>query len=484
MKLSRKLTLMLMAGMGVVLGVNAWVRLEREFSLFETDVIRDHRVMGRGLRAAITEIWIQDGEARALDLLERTNVRESEVVIRWVWLDAAPGDPYAPSAPGSTTADLRVGNPTDWIHVDVEGNRVVTSYLAAEVPGSRRGALELSETLREESAYIRATLLQTLAITTGLFGVTALVVVTSGGILLGRPVRRLIGKARRVGAGDLSDPLTDLAGDELGELGREMNAMCERLQAANERVARETAARLHALDQLRKADRLMTVGQLAAGIAHELGTPLHVVFARGKEISNGEVEGEEARESARIVAEQAERMTRIIRRLLDFARPRPPCKVRVDLRTMAERTASLLTPLARKRGRIVVEPSAEPVFVQADPDQIQQVLTNLVVNAIQALPERLDSTGEVRVQVFVEGARGVVAVLDNGPGLAPEAMIHLFEPFFTTKSPGEGTGLGLPVAWGIVHEHGGEITVESKPGVGTRFYVRLTLDPTAPGEVG
>src|SRR5204863_590761 len=124
-------------------------------------------------------------------------------------------------------------------------------------------------------------------------------------------------KARRVGTGDLSGPLHLRQRDELGELANEINLMCERL--AEERGAREQAT-----EQLRHADRLTTVGKLASGLAHELGTPLNVVRGRAKLIVDHEVEGKEVTDSARIVVEQAERMTALIRQLLDFARPRAP----------------------------------------------------------------------------------------------------------------------------------------------------------------
>src|SRR6185436_5069012 len=149
--------------------------------------------------------------------------------------------------------------------------------------------------------------------------------------------------------------------DELAELAAAINQMCEALAAANEATARETGARLAAVEQLRHADRLTTVGRLASGIAHELGTPLNIVSGRGYMIASGEAIGDEIKDNARIIMEQTERITRIIRQLLDFARPRPVEKARIDLRGLATQTVALLRPMADKqRVTLNVVGSEEP----------------------------------------------------------------------------------------------------------------------------
>jgi signal transduction histidine kinase len=258
--------------------------------------------------------------------------------------------------------------------------------------------------------------------------------------------------------------------------------MCDRLAEANERAARETTARMAALEQLRHADRLATVGKLAAGIAHELGAPLQVISGRARMLCEGEVSAAEVAQNARIVIEQSDRITRIVRQLLDFARRRSAEKSRTDLCGVARRTLSLLEPLADKRGVSLSLAAGEgPVEADADAGQIQQALINLVVNGIQSMK----SGGRVWVTVLrervvppsdvggPEALHACIEVKDEGEGMPPEVIAQLFEPFFTTKDVGEGTGLGLPVAYGIVREHEGFITVESEVGKGSRFRVYL-----------
>src|SRR5262249_42066859 len=154
-----------------------------------------------------------------------------------------------------------------------------------------------------EQAYVRTTILDTALTTMLLALVSAALAAGLGAWLVGRPMQSLTEKARRVGRGDFSGPLHLEARDELGELSREMNTKCERLVRANEQIAREAAARIVALEQLRRADRLMTVGKLASGIAHELGTPLNVVVARASMIADGETTPEESTAFSRIIVE-------------------------------------------------------------------------------------------------------------------------------------------------------------------------------------
>jgi signal transduction histidine kinase len=256
------------------------------------------------------------------------------------------------------------------------------------------------------------------------------------------------------------------------------------MRAAQQRLADETEQRLAAGEQLRHADRLSTVGKLASGVAHELGTPLNVVSGRAKMIVRGQAIGPAVVESAQTIVEQSERMTQIIKQLLGFARRRQPQRKQESLRALAERTLALLRQMAEKAGITFAALDGAPgPIVEVDVSMVEQALTNLVVNAIQAMP----TGGSIRVRVGVEAASppadlggtqaeyACVHVEDQGVGMTPDQMAHVFEPFFTTKEVGEGTGLGLSVAYGIVRDHGGWIGVASEPNQGSRFSIYLPL---------
>jgi signal transduction histidine kinase len=220
-----------------------------------------------------------------------------------------------------------------------------------------------------------------------------------------------------------------------------------------ERIDDETRRRVLALQELRHAERLNTIGKLAAGVAHELGSPLNVIMGRADLISRGRENLEGARASARIIREQGERMVRIVRGLLDFGR-RAGIEIRVD---------------------------GQQVHAPVNRTEIQQVLSNLLSNAVHAMPRggRIEvSVGEVQAKFPENGDQrehdyACITVRDQGTGIAPEIAPNIFEPFFTTKEVGEGTGLGLSVSYGIVRDHGGTIRFQTTVGQGTTFLVYL-----------
>jgi two-component system NtrC family sensor kinase len=331
MRLVQKLTLAMVLGMCAVGAVHGFLRVRGDAEFFQTDMRRDHLLPGRLLRAVVAGTWRTDGRDRALKVIADADRADGRMHITWI-----DGPPPAP--PG-----LRDGR----FH----------TYVPVELSGAPIGTLELSESFDEEAAYIRSNTIRTITTTLVLAMVAAVLVALLGMVFVGRPMHRLTEKARRVGAGDLTGPLVLPQQDEIGELAQEMNAMCDRLAETNRRLNAETSARLRALEQLRHADRLATVGKLASGVAHELGTPLNVVAVRAKMIASREVEGDSLIDSARIIGEQADRITRIVRQLLDFARGRGPgqsgsiltSRHPSDLRALARRTVALLGSFAEKR---------------------------------------------------------------------------------------------------------------------------------------
>jgi two-component system, NtrC family, sensor kinase len=299
---------------------------------------------------------------------------------------------------------------------------------------------------------------------------------------VGEPVRKLALQARRIGAGDLSSRITLRQRDELSLLAEEMNAMTDNLAEARVQLESETSARLAAIEQVRHADRLATVGQLASGIAHELGTPLNVISGHAAMIASGEVcSAPEIRETACVIQEQTGRMTGILRQLLDFARRKTTERSPADLVKLAQETVAFLEPLASKRSVRVDFLGREPaVPAEVGTGQIEQVLTNLVMNAIQASPPgaKVEVAVMTRRLAPKEGdgsERRCVCfeVRDRGKGIPEDARARIFDPFFTTKPVGEGTGLGLSVAYGIVADHGGWIDCASEAGRGSVFTVWL-----------
>ncbi|HEX5062198.1 MAG TPA: ATP-binding protein [Kofleriaceae bacterium] len=468
MRLTRKFIAALVISVALVAMIQGFFDYRRERDVFDNQMRAEATALGRALARGMAEVWERDGEAAARQFLLTSSSRSEHIRARWVWLDATSRD--APSIPREQLAMLDDGQV-----VSVKQQGVLLTYIPVKVPESRDGGLEIAQPLGELYKFTGESLRNGIIASASAVAIAGLLALVLGVVFIGRPISRLAEKARRVGTGDLSGPLVLSQRDELGQLANEINLMCERLAA--ERSARELAT-----EQLRHADRLTTVGKLASGIAHELGTPLNVVQGRARLIRDKEVEGAEVGESARIVLEQAERMTALIRQLLDFARPRALHKTSLGVDALVTRVCELVGTIARK-ANVKLAPSAQNAGLRVDADegQLHQVLTNLVINAIHAMPdggtvEIVTSLRDATPPPYIESTDTswiAVAVRDTGTGMDAATRERIFEPFFTTKQVGDGTGLGLSVSWGIAREHGGWIDVVSEPAAGSTFTVYL-----------
>jgi signal transduction histidine kinase len=482
MRITRQLVLAFVVAMAGIFVVYGWLSHRRTTEYFDANARREVHAMGHAIAAAVGRTWNEDGPEQALRLVTQMNEPGLDTRVRWVWLEGPTGADHLPSIPPAEILAAAGTTEVARHQRNERGEDRILTYFRLQPEPGRRGALEISESMARHERFARASLVAT-AVTLVVVALVCGGVLSGLGIwLVGRPIRRLVAMARRIGSGDLSLRLEVQRRDEISELVGEMNGMCDRLAAARERIAAETAARVGMLEQLRHADRLMTVGTLAAGIAHELGSPLQVVLGRARLIAEDGACPPAIVPQARAIADQAERMSAIIRQLLDFARRKTLQTATLDLGGVVARTVELLSPLARRRGVEIVFPEPGATLdVEIDAAQIQQVLTNLTMNAIQAMPGRgRVSVTAGRCGVVSPPGRGAaetdccwVRVQDQGAGIEAGDLPRIFEPFFTTKDVGEGTGLGLPVAHGIVADHGGWITVESTPGQGSAFTIYL-----------
>ncbi|MCA9677497.1 MAG: HAMP domain-containing histidine kinase [Kofleriaceae bacterium] len=477
MRLTRKLILALTFATLLILGVGAFLQVQREVMLFDQLGRRNDAFVGRLLARAVGDAWKAGGEPAAAAIVRDADLTGTHLHVRWVWLDsrterARLDDELLAQAMRGEIVAQRIGT---------ENGGALITVVPVAVPDGRLGALELSEPLNEQERYIHATIRNAALSTAILIATLSAASLMIGMTFIGRPTRALVAKARRVAAGDLSGPLVLPQRDELGHLASELNAMCDQLATARDRAAAESEARVAAVEQLRHADRLTTVGRLAAGVAHELGTPLNVVGGRAQLIASGELEGDEIGASARIIQDQARRMTAIIRQLLDFARPRAAQAERVALHDVASRIIALVDSTARKKDvALALVDDGHGVEAWADDGPLQQALLNIVVNAIHATPAggRVELTVD-EVDATAPGGRPAgtrwarVRVRDTGTGMDEATLARIYEPFFTTKGVGEGTGLGLSVTYGIVRDAGGWVDVTSAPGEGSTFAVHL-----------
>jgi len=285
-----------------------------------------------------------------------------------------------------------------------------------------------------------------------------------------RPMLELQDKIARVQLGDM-DVAVSFAGrqDEIGDLGRDFNDMVAQLKASREEIER-----LHHT-QMSRAEHFATLGELAAGLAHEIRNPLAGIAGVLEIVSRDLPATSAAREVIHDAKQEAMQINRILTELLDTARPKPPQFRVIDIVGTAEHAVLFARQQAiTKHINIEFEVKDTLPLVEHDPNQINQVLLNLLLNAIQSM----ERPGTVRVTLEQDEDLAVISVSDEGNGIAPENLSNIFRPFFTTK--GHGTGLGLSLARRMVESHGGSITVASEVGSGTEFAVRLPIARTLP----
>jgi signal transduction histidine kinase len=280
-----------------------------------------------------------------------------------------------------------------------------------------------------------------------------------------RPMVELQDQMERVGEGDLAARVSfSRRNDEIGDLGRNFNRMVQQL-----RESREEIEHLHRT-QMSRAEHFATLGELAAGLAHEIRNPLAGIAGVIEIVGRDLPPSSPAKVIVKDVRQEITQINRILTDLLGTARPRAPEMRSSNLNTTVEHAVMLARQqVLTKPIRIEFAPASNLSDVEHDSDQMHQVLLNLLLNSVQAI----EGAGLVRVAVSAQNGAAVVSVTDTGRGIAPEHLPNIFRPFYTTK--GNGTGLGLSLARRIVEEHHGQINVESSPGTGTTFSVSLPL---------
>lgn len=345
------------------------------------------------------------------------------------------------------------------------------------------GLIEVSR-VAEGLSVIDADLIRLATLVILIVVVTTVVVGALANRLVSRPIRKLLRGIDDVARGDLSHVILSERDDEIGQIATRFNDMTFSLRESRGETQRQNEAKLALEQRLGQTEKLATIGQLAAEIAHEVGTPLNVIAGRARSIQKKSKDPEAVEHNAQIVAEQTARITRIIQRLLDFTRRKVGAagKADVSINELSLTTMELLSgQFSSAKVRTRLERAEALPRIAGDSDRLQQVMINLLLNATQAMPDGGSVVVETalvrRTRPGLEGgaeqAFVAFSVRDTGPGIPPEVRDKIFDPFYTTKEGQGGTGLGLAVCSGIVKEHDGWIDVEDGDGSGSVFRVYL-----------
>lgn len=487
LNLSLRLTLALTAAAFLLFGaVGAW-QLGAEERDLRSAVEHDLRLLGRSLQIAV-ENALRD---RQPEDVEET-LRELERLDPEVDVFVYDGRGAQIASTSESVEHARwLAQPREGATVTFVPDRdplVVELVVPLRVDRRDAATLVVVRPLDEMHADLAATRARIALSTAGFVMLVALLTFVLTRYWVSSPLARMIAQMKRVRAGDFSPEHAPARADEVGHTLREFESLVRELGHARARLDAESESRRQLEAAVRELDKLATVGQLAAGVAHEIGSPLQILEGRIVTLETKADDPVETRRVARILLVQAQRITRTVSRLTDLARRRSGTMRMLDLGPPARAVAELLEGEARRRGvALTVESPDDVPVVRADPDAVQQLTLNLLRNALDATPRGGRVVMRLAASSFTtaagetsDGAR--LEVEDTGCGMDDEARARAFEPFFTTRGTSGGTGLGLAVVKAIVDEHRGRIELRSDVGRGTTIVVDLPTG-SAVGEV-
>jgi two-component system, NtrC family, sensor kinase len=477
------LTFYILSALSALL-VLTWILLSLiSFKTAEKDLFAQKGEDGRLLLGSICELLPHPlaapaaGTAAAgyLELLSKEKSFAGLLVV-----DSAGGELYAvPRQAGADAGVLNVLKSGKTSFLLSRDRRYMRCYSAILQQGRVVGGARLTLSLLAEQERLKGSRHLFLAY----FVLDFLLLLGFGSYLLSRtmvlPIRRLLSATRRIAAGDLGGTVHVPGSTEVAELSEAFNSMVLTLREQREEVEEKVASLnranqeiLAARSETIRSEKMASVGLLAAGMAHEIGTPLAAIMGYAGILSDELAGDAEQSDYLRRIGVESQRIDRIVRGLLDYARPKEAASEVVQLLQLMEKIVELLgSQGVLKLLKVTVQ--AEPALpsVHADPHLLEQILINLIMNAKDAMPQG----GELQLKGRREGGEVLVEVKDDGEGIPPEHLPLVFEPFFTTKEPGKGTGLGLAIAARLADSCGGRITVESELGLGSRFVLRLPL---------
>jgi signal transduction histidine kinase len=452
----------------VVLGVHGFVRVrQEEAQLYEEDQ-RNVALAARAIRIAVenalrdrqisdvkrllAEMAEQEDEIERIRLFDRTGTPT---------LSSDPGHRNAPAPAAMLARVLRDGVPAA-AYERVDGRPVLTYLVALR---SRQGAIDGAMEIQHVARGIRARMRAAANDVWWRMAILLVTIASISGVALQRqvlrPLSELLAGIRRLGRGEAGPAIAIARRDELGEVAQALNEMAAQLEAARLRLVTESERTLDLEQQVRQAETLAVAGKLASAIAHEVGTPLNIISGRAEFLlKTAELEAG-ARKDVEAIVAQIDRISGIIRSLLDTVRPRDPEIRPILLAEVLDRVLPLLRhPARRRQVTLRTEMPPDVPALLADAGQLQQVLINLVLNAIDATPG--GGSVEITAERLPHRDRPGVAISvhDTGPGIPADLLPRVFEPFFTTKPAGRGTGLGLAICRDIARAHGGTLKVD------------------------
>jgi two-component system NtrC family sensor kinase len=474
-RIGTRLTFVLLMALTPVLAAYTYWSLQRSTTTYVNDLKREARAMSRGLAPALENDIREHNWDQIQDVLHRIGTEGTLTAVYnedgkpWYALPAFPNE----LAPTSEEFGLsRVKSSIEFQRTS--SGRQWFCRLGPLKPddGQIAGYLLVAQDWTEIQEDLRLRTLMSAVAAISLMALIAAIIPLAIRRYVSTPLAELSRKVMRFSREEELD--RDRDGDEVKMLTEEFRRLDDQLIRARADVSEKHRRELELERSLQHADRLATIGTLASGLAHEIGTPMGVIRARAEYLLRNNPGTLKSEEGLEIIISQIDRISRILRMLLDYARAPESSRVACDVRPIVQHALSLIeTEAARREVRIAAVLGGEPLMVECNADQLQQVFVNLAMNALDAM-EVSGGTFRARGEKNIDTLRVVLTFEDTGPGIALEHQARIFDPFFTTKEPSKGTGMGLAVSQSIIRDHDGEITLDSHPS-GTRFVVTMPI---------
>ena len=479
MSIGARLILVLTLATAAIMTVAGFMILRQREAALHTAMRNELRAHALTLQIALQDDYEDGRIADAQRLID--HLSDNPKIFGVVLFDAEGrvamlSDPLIPDEihfPEEVRNVLATGEPTE-LDRSINDQDVFSIIMPIRIGAKNYGAVEIAQPTSFVKGEIARSRLSIAAITLLLIGAIFLVVLIVTRTNLSRPVTELLRGTSAVGHGDFDyRVIVPKRGGEFARLATDFNRMADSLSEQRQTAQSEAEERLALERALRRSERLAFIGRLATGVAHEIGAPLNVIYARaGQLLALADGPHKLRQRHLSIIRAQAERITRIVREMLDLAHPVDLRKERTTLSHVIANSVELIETEAA-RANVTVETSIpEGATIDVDRDSLHQVLLNVYLNAIQAMPEG----GRLRIEgrcVTNDRALVLIRISDTGAGIPPEHISHIFEPFYTTKKVGRGTGLGLAVAGRIIEEHGGWIEAANNEEGGACFTIYL-----------
>jgi signal transduction histidine kinase len=482
MRLGNKLTVYLLLGVVIVLGLGVYLSLKR----IRTDLLKDMHSevasISRTLRVALEKARNTVPEHYFSQLA--AEISGFENILGLVFYDREGQETWrSPSLQNRSLPQVDVRavvttkTPVEGLFREGRAQRYYRVEPIASTTGEGIAAFLILEDFSLFTRELHGRVLEMVLATLVLLVVLAIIVSVVIRQSVAQPLQTIMRRIEAIGQGRLDQRVHLTRHDEIGQLADEFDRMAARLQEAQHRLIAGHEEKLRLERALRHSEKLAALGRLASRLAHEIGTPLYVIQGRAEQLLQRGSLPEKDHGVLNVIIAQIERISGFIRQLLMLSRRPEPQLRTISLNEIVRRVWQAVDGQRNHSGvEVTLELAEELPLILGDPDQLQQVLLNLSVNALQAV----GGTGCVTLSTrcvdnkspFAGGAVEVV-VTDTGPGIPPEHLPHIFEPFFTTKGVANGTGLGLAISREIILNHHGEIRVESTLGQGSRFIVSL-----------